>query len=262
MNKKVVLFHSVLLFMVSFISLKAVILGLKWIFALIAGIDVHIDVYTLVGANPPASKVWTVFNVRIFYGIELFILLTSAITFYYMTFKRIPKNGFQTQVFFWFFITSVWLLFGSVCSGILTRTESYHFFNWLYFSYSVMLILLLGFGVIFMVLMLYFKEFSISFLSTSLDSESYLNYFFCFFKITFLPVFIGIIILYIPFLGNLTTFQIVEVTSLLLLTTTGFLNLWRNKEFGCIETLNHRNYTLFSVTAFLYVIVIVVSYMF
>lgn len=252
--------HATLIFISSFISIKSTIAFLKFLFALIVGIQTQWNVYNVAGVSPSDSPAWTVFNVRVFYSFEVLIPLIIFIVFYIKTFVHIPKTGMRVFLFFMISISALYITISNGIAGILTQQEFFHALNWLYMPYPAMIVVGLIVVLITIKFIFYIKEFFLFFIPGIEYETTYLQYIKVYFKLALLPVFIGLCLLYLPFISKLHTYNHIEIATIVLLVSVGCLDIWRNKGVEYIETTNKLNILTLLVTAVLYIAILVFSH--
>lgn len=253
--------NSLVYFLFSFLIIKGILIFAKLVIATITGIDIDLVNYTLLGVSPANSPVWNFSSVLSFYSIELITLIILSIIAFIMYRRFRNRKGYIKMMSFWFFITSIVLFFSLISSGIFVRINVYHFFNWIYMSYSSMLVLALVILGVTAISGLLLNRIFLKF-RPSLKEKRTKGFFMLlrslFFTALF-PVMIGLLLLYLPLVNTLSKYEFIEILTFLLFFFSGAVIFYKKplkKTYS--DILTKVNKPVMVSTLFFYVLFLVV----
>ena len=219
------LLNSLSMFIISYLFLKIMLILVKMVLAYAQGIETTMNNFTLWGISAANSGVWNFRSVLSFYSSELITILIFMVASFVTYKKHVGEKGFIKFFSFWIFVTSVLIFNGLLTSGIITKSNVFHFFDWLYLSYSD--ILIIGLAAIFITLALglilnkYFLKFRASNRRKPISNiygllKAYLI-------TNTIPIFAGIFILYLPFWKSFHKYDFIEIATYILFVLSGLL---------------------------------------
>ena len=140
-QKRNILLSSLGVFLFSFICIKVVIILSKYIVAWIFGIDTFLVSFRLMGISPSYSQVWSVTSVYAFYSIELIVPLIFYLAALSLLIRNTKKHTNVKVFYLWLGFTSFYIFFASIIAGIVTKTNIFHFLQWIYIPYYIMMLI-------------------------------------------------------------------------------------------------------------------------
>ncbi len=126
------------LFINFWLGFKIILLTVKILLAKWFNIDWIIQLYSIQPTNTSKSSIWTYLSVLTFYSIEFFLLIFIITGLSFFVIKRQNQGRFKIY-YYVAILVAILILYSNVISGIITRSNFYHFLNWLHISYSIMI---------------------------------------------------------------------------------------------------------------------------
>jgi hypothetical protein len=133
--------NSLGIFLISFLCVKIIIILVKYIVARSFGIETILVNFRLIGISQANSGVWTQSSVRTFYSIDLLVPLIIFIRAFLLFRYSIKKPTIYKVYYLWFGFSAVHSFCAAIVAGLVTNTNVFHFFQWLFIpNYLMMLI--------------------------------------------------------------------------------------------------------------------------
>ena len=225
-KQKINLFiNSLGIFLSSFFLVKISIILVKLFTSWGFNIDTKLVNFRLMGISPASSDVWTTPSVFSFYSVDIYVsiffLVLSLISF-----KQSSGKSTKTAVgYLWLGFSAMHSIFAGIMAGIVTKSNVFHFLQWMYIPYFVMMpvaiampLFMFGSGWV------YNRNFLITMPATvtSIDLKASRTIMFYSF---FLPVIAGLILLTITVSFNFKRYDFYELFSLIILAFPSMLYL-------------------------------------
>jgi len=221
--------NSFLLFVISFISIKIILVLFKFFIALLFDIEITLQGFTLWGISKASSNVWTYMSVFLFYSIEIFVLSGLIAMSFVMHKKALKEKGIIKFFLAWVNVAAIVQLLGLLAAGLLTKSNVFHFFNWLHIPYFVLLAFGLTIvlsavilGIVFNTRIMMYRPY---------NSENPFSTYFDLVRIygiiVVAPVVLGLLIFYLPFVSTIHKYDIIEISIFLFFFSSGVFHLER-----------------------------------
>lgn len=207
---------STLFFLLSFLIIHSVLISTKVLFAWLIGIEFDFGVYYIKAISPASSPVWSVANIRFFYGSDIVVQLILLIAPLILFFRNSYFVSRFDYFYLWFFLAALFTLTGNLISGILTSSGVYHLLNWLYIPHFIMFaIVFVLTDLAFMLGFFFIPHFLSIYGPVDNDVDAFKNLSRILNSIL-IPVCIALLILYAPFIHKLTAFDIFKISSVVI----------------------------------------------
>lgn len=253
-------FNNLCAFIISFLSIKSLLILIRVFIANLFGIDILLRNYSILGVSPANSAVWTKTSVILFYSSEIIVLLLLTVVFGILFYRNKAKFAYKKFLFLWFFVVSCLFFFSAIISGIVTRSNSYHFFNWMYVSYTLMLVVSIGVlfaatvsGLFLNTLFLNFgNPFRINTKSNIFRIET------TWFNNVFFPICLGLILLYLPFARTIGKYEGIEIFIFLLFILFGSVHVLKYNKLNDYALVHHLNKSILKIAILVYVFLVLI----
>jgi hypothetical protein len=216
-RKFTLLINSLGIFLISFFSVRISVILVKYAVADFFHIDTIISNYRILGISASDSGVWTFPSVYAFYSPEIivpFILFIIAVCLYRIN----PDKSTRQRVFYlWFGFSSMQSFYAAIIAGIVTKTNTYYFFQWLYIpNYIMMLMVIALVPVIITFGWFYNREFLVTSPVKNSKSEGADQRNILLYSLLF-PAILGTLLLVLPLLFSIHKYDIYDFSVLLVM---------------------------------------------
>jgi hypothetical protein len=218
LQQKLTLFiNSLGTFLVSFFIVKISIILVKYIVSWLFSIDTTLIAYRLMGISPADSVVWNISSIYSFYSAELVVSLVIFLRSF-IIFRTRTDLQTQRRIFhLWLGFSAGHSFFSGIVSGMVTRSNVFHFLQWLYIpNHVLILIVFLLIPIMLLFGWFYNRQFIIA--SPVPENRSQLNdqRAVLFFSM-FLPALAGILALFIPLAFSFHRYEFYEFLVLIVM---------------------------------------------
>lgn len=214
-------------FLISFFGVKITIILVKYILALSFGIETRLVGFRLMGISPAESGVWNFESVYAFYSAELvvsFLVFLGAFISFRMKFDQPPL---RRAFYLWLGFSAIHSFCAGIISGVITKTNVFHFFHWLYIPYHILMLMAISL-LPFMVLFGWFynQQFLIATPINKADSKLKDQKMVLIYSM-FLPLMAGALILMIPIIFTFHRYEFYEMAALFVLAVPVLFYFYR-----------------------------------
>jgi len=136
--------NSLGIFLLSFICIKVIILLVKYFIAWSFSIDTTLVNFRLMGISPADSGAWTTTSVRIFYGADIVVPLIVFFWAFFLFQESLEKPTNYKIGYLWIGFLAIHSSCSATVAGIVTHTNVFHFLQWCYIPYFIMMLIAFG----------------------------------------------------------------------------------------------------------------------